>query len=154
MKSFPKDNWEIASPEEAGLDPDRLPAIKTWLDDRVDDRKYRFAIVKSGKLAVEWNHGVERDEILATASTWKSMLSNVLGIAVAEGKLPSADAAVYDYWPDYMDVPEGTGPKDGRARPTAAASRPPHWFLPRVKTIVRGRNQRGGREAAAVGRAQ
>ena len=114
MPSFPQDQWETASPEAVGLDPDRLPAIKTWLDERVDDRKYRFALVKSGQLAVEWNHRVERDETLATASTWKSMLSNVLGIAVAEGKLPSADAAVYDYWPEYMDVPEGTGPKDGR----------------------------------------
>ena len=42
------------------------------------------------------------------------MLSNALGIAVAEGKLPSVDAEVYDYWPDFMDVPEGAGPKDGR----------------------------------------
>ena len=112
--TFPKDNWETVPPDEAGLDPDHLNKVKVWLDERVADRKYRFAIVRGGKLVVEWNHRVERDEKLAIASTWKSMLSNVLGIAVAEGKLPSVDAAIYDYWPEYMDVPEGTGPKDGR----------------------------------------
>ena len=112
--TFPKDNWETVPSDEAGLDPDRLDKAKVWLDERVEDRKYRFAIVRGGKLVVEWNHRVERDEKLATASTWKSMLSNVLGIAVAEGKLPSVDAEVCDYWPEFMDVPEGTGPKDGR----------------------------------------
>lgn len=112
--TFPKDNWETVPPDEAGFDSDRLNKAKVWLDERVADRKYRFAIVRGGKLVVEWNHRVERDEKLAIASTWKSMLSNVLGIAVAEGKLPSVDAAIYDYWPEYMDVPEGTGPKDGR----------------------------------------
>ena len=112
--TLPKDNWETVPSDEAGFDPDRLNKAKVWLDEHVEDRKYRFAIVRGGKLVVEWNHRVERDEKLAIASTWKSMLSNVLGIAVAEGKLSSVDAEVYDYWPEYMDVPEGTGPKDGR----------------------------------------
>ena len=111
---FPSDSWEIASPEEVGIDPDRLAEVKVWLDERVEDRKYRFSIVKNGKLVAEWNHRIERGEKIPTASTWKSMLSNVLGIVVAEGKLPSADAEVWDYWSEYMDVPEGEGPKDNR----------------------------------------
>ena len=113
-RSFPKDDWETISPAEAGFNPDRLAQVKTWLDQRVEDRKYRFALVKGGHLVAEWNHGLEGGANIGVASTWKSMLSNVLGMAVAQGKLPSADAPVYDYWPDFMDVPEGTGPKDGR----------------------------------------
>lgn len=112
--SFPKASWEVVAPEEVGIDPDRLAEIKSWLDERVEDRKYRFAIVKAGKLAVEWNHGIEGSKKISVASTWKSMLSNVLGMVIAEGKLPSADAEVYDYWPEYMDVPAGEGPKDER----------------------------------------
>ena len=116
MKSvlFPRETWETTFSEEAGFDRDRRDRIKTWLDERVEDRQYRFVLVKSGKLVVEWSYGIEGRQKIGVASTWKSMLANVLGIAVGEGRLPSADAPVYDYWPDFMDVPEGTGPKDGR----------------------------------------
>ncbi len=112
--TFPTNEWATATLEEADVDQDGLKTIKAWLDDRVEDRRYRFVIVKEGKLVVDWNHGVEREEQLSVASTWKSMLSNVLGIVVEEGKLPSADAEVYDYWPVYMDVPDGEGPKENR----------------------------------------
>jgi CubicO group peptidase (beta-lactamase class C family) len=37
-----------------------------------------------------------------------------MGIAIQEGKLPSADARVFDYYPEAMEVPEGEGPKPGR----------------------------------------
>jgi CubicO group peptidase (beta-lactamase class C family) len=37
-----------------------------------------------------------------------------LGIAVAEGRIPSQDAPVVDYYPEMMDVEEGSGPKPGR----------------------------------------
>ncbi len=115
---FPGAEWSRVSPREAGLDPDRLARATAWLDDRADrrgdDHGYRFAVVRGGRLVIDQNRSIDRDEKLATASTWKSMLSNVLGIAIAEGKLPSADAEVADYWPAFLDVPEGTGPKPGR----------------------------------------
>jgi CubicO group peptidase (beta-lactamase class C family) len=38
----------------------------------------------------------------------------MLGIAVAEGMITSADDKVVDYYPEMMDVPEGQGPKPGR----------------------------------------
>ncbi len=51
---------------------------------------------------------------LPLASAAKSIFSCILGIAIAEGKLPSADAKIVDYYPEAMDVPEGKGPKSGR----------------------------------------
>jgi hypothetical protein len=51
---------------------------------------------------------------LPLASAAKSIFSCILGIAIAEGKLPSADAKIVDYYPEAMDVPEGKGPKPGR----------------------------------------
>jgi hypothetical protein len=48
------------------------------------------------------------------ASAAKSIFSCILGIAIADGKLPSADAKIVDYYPEAMDVPEGEGPKPGR----------------------------------------
>jgi len=38
----------------------------------------------------------------------------MLGIAIAEGKIHSADDLAVDYYPEMMDVPEGEGPKEGR----------------------------------------
>jgi hypothetical protein len=67
-----------------------LAGVKTRLDQRVEDRRYRFALVRGCKLVADWCHNAEPGDRLEIASTWKSMLSNVLGIAVAEGKL----------WPD------------------------------------------------------
>ena len=114
MPVYPGDQWETATPEEAGIDQEGLDGVRAWLDERVDDRRYRFAVVKAGKLVVDWSQGVDPSQKLSVASTWKSMLSNVLGMIVEEGKLPSADAEVYDYWPVYMDVPDGEGPKENR----------------------------------------
>jgi CubicO group peptidase (beta-lactamase class C family) len=51
---------------------------------------------------------------LPLASAAKSIFSCILGIAIDEGKLPSADAKIFNYYPEAMDVPEGEGPKAGR----------------------------------------
>jgi CubicO group peptidase (beta-lactamase class C family) len=61
-----------------------------------------------------WNSLPACDIQLPLASAAKSIFSCILGIAIAEGKLPSADAKIVDYYPEAMDVPEGEGPKPGR----------------------------------------
>ena len=38
----------------------------------------------------------------------------MLGIAVSEGKIPTLDARVVDYYPEMMEVKEGEGPKEER----------------------------------------
>ncbi|MHC4480465.1 MAG: serine hydrolase domain-containing protein [Planctomycetota bacterium] len=46
----------------------------------------------------------------------------MLGTAIAEGKIGSVDDRLIDYFPEFMDVPEGRGPKPGRyAKPEDAA---------------------------------
>lgn len=113
-KVFPKQAWETVSPEAAGFNPGKLAKAKGWLDERIGDKRYRVVIVCDGRLVVEWNHNITRDKRFAIASAAKSIYSNILGIVVDEGKIPSADAKVYDYYPQMMDVPAGEGPKDGR----------------------------------------
>jgi len=80
----------------------------------VGDKCYRVVIVRNGYLAAEWYHNVGRDEHLRLASAAKSIFSCILGIAIEEGKIQSADAKIVDYYPEAMDVPEGEGPKQGR----------------------------------------
>ena len=54
------------------------------------------------------------DEKIKIASANKSLLSSMLGIAIAEGKIRGADDPAFDYYPEMMDIPEGEGPKEGR----------------------------------------
>ncbi len=114
LRTYPGAEWRLVSPDEAGLHPGKLNDARRWLDDRVDDGRYRVVIVRGGRLVAEWNHGIGRDEQLWLASGTKSIFSCILGIAIAEGKIPSADARIVDYYPEAMDVPEGAGPKPGR----------------------------------------
>jgi len=55
-----------------------------------------------------------RNTHLPLASAAKSVFSCILGIAIQEGKIPSADAKIADVYPEAMDVSEGEGPKPGR----------------------------------------
>jgi CubicO group peptidase (beta-lactamase class C family) len=114
---FPDAEWPIRAPGEAGFDPNKLEAARQWLEDRSRQRengRYRAVIVRGGYLIAEWYQGVAREEQLPLASAAKSIFSCILGIAIDEGVIPSADARVADVYPEMMDVPEGTGPKPGR----------------------------------------
>lgn len=111
---FPGDQWQRVAPAGAGFDEQKLAAARQWLDERVGRGRYRVVIVRGGRVAAEWNRGAEADEQLGMASAAKSIFSCMLGIAVAEGKLPSADARLIDHYPEAMDVPEGEGPKPAR----------------------------------------
>lgn len=117
MTIFPGDAWECTGVETAGFNPERFAAIGPWLEEeaaRREDRRYRVVIVRGGALVGEWNNGVAVDARLRLASATKSIFACLLGIAVAEGRIPSPDTPAVDLYPELMDVPEGTGPKAGR----------------------------------------
>ena len=114
QKVFPEKEWDEREPAEVGLSAERLREAEAWLKAGCDGKRYRVAIVRHGCLAAEWRQAVEPDERLWLASAAKSVYSCVLGIAIAEGKIASADAHVIDYYPEMMDVPDGEGPKPGR----------------------------------------
>lgn len=112
--TFPDAQWDTISPSEAGFDSDKFSRIQHWLHDNANHRPYRVVIVRYGYIVAEWNHGVSRDEHIKLASATKSIFSSILGIAICEGRIESADDPVTKYYPEAMDVPEGTGPKPGR----------------------------------------
>jgi CubicO group peptidase (beta-lactamase class C family) len=114
MIVFPSAAWEWSAPEQLGIDVAGLERAHSWLDATADSNGYRFVLVKDGYLVDQRNRGYEPDRRLAIASAAKSIYSNVLGIAVEEKQLPSADAQVVTIFPEMMDVPEGAGPKEGR----------------------------------------
>jgi len=77
--------------------------------------------VLSRKIAPNGGHAVSDsnqnaggEERLSLASVAKSIFSCILGIAIENGKIRSADERVIDYYPEAFDVKEGQGPKPGR----------------------------------------
>ena len=117
MTVFPGVEWERRDAGTAGFDPIRFSEIGLWLAEeasRREDSRYRVVIVRGGALVGEWNNGVAVNARLRLASATKSIFACVLGIAVAEGTIPSPDALAIDFYPELVDVPEGSGPKEGR----------------------------------------
>ena len=111
---FPGKEWEWVEAKEAGFDPGKLEEAQRWLQAGAGEKPYRVVVVRGGRMVAEWEQGVETDARLNMASATKSLFSSMLGIAVAEGKIGSADDRLIDYFPEFMDVPEGRGPKPGR----------------------------------------
>lgn len=114
-RSWPGAEWSTTNPEDAGLDRGKLAEAGRWQAESAGDREpYRILISRRGKIAAEWNFLVDPDAAMRQASASKSTYSTVLGIAIAEGVIKSADDRVAEYYPEMMDVPPGTGPKEGR----------------------------------------
>ena len=112
--AFPGKTWQQTSPEEAGFFSDKLDEVGKELANSASGSNYHIAVARKGKLVREWSQGIDPDAHQRQASAAKSYYSSMLGIAVADGKLPSPDAKVVDAYPEMMDVSEGFGPKDGR----------------------------------------
>jgi CubicO group peptidase (beta-lactamase class C family) len=114
-QNWPGADWQTAGPEELGLNREKLAEAGRWQAESARDREpYRILIARRGKIAAEWNFLVDPELALPQASASKSTYSTVLGIAVEEGVVKSADDRVVEYYPELMDVPPGTGPKAGR----------------------------------------
>ena len=108
----PHVEWLHSNPKEAGFSPTKLANARAELD--AQQRDYRVVIVRDGKLVAEWNRGLAADNQQRLASATKSIFSNMLGIAVAEGLIESPDVKLVDLYPEALDVPADAGPKPGR----------------------------------------
>lgn len=111
---FPGEEWEWAEPADVDMDTDAFEQARERMVAEAGERPYRVVVVRGGRMVAEWEQGHATRERLNMASATKSLFSSMLGIAVAEGKLNSADDRLIDYFPEFMDVPEGKGPKPGR----------------------------------------
>ncbi|MEA3335673.1 MAG: serine hydrolase [Chloroflexota bacterium] len=114
---YPDTEWKTISPAGAGFDTGKLQAARRWQQERAQDPRYaqyRTVVVRGGRVVAEWNQGLDRGCHTWLASASKSLFSSILGIVIAEGKIPSADARLIDFYPEALDVPAGQGPKEGR----------------------------------------
>ena len=114
MKSVFPGEWESRSPGELGFSPDKLASVEVWLKEIADGASFRVVIARYGYMVAEWGQGIDIHVKRNQSSATKSYFSCILGIAVAEGKIPSPDAKVIDYYPEMMDIGKEEGPKPGR----------------------------------------
>jgi CubicO group peptidase (beta-lactamase class C family) len=112
--SSPGKEWKHAEPEMLGLDRKRLMEAGRWQASAAENTPYRVLIVRRGQIVAEWNFRIDQLARAGQASASKSTFSCVLGVAVQEGVIRSADDRVADYYPELMDVAPGQGPKPGR----------------------------------------
>jgi CubicO group peptidase (beta-lactamase class C family) len=113
--SFPVAQWEFGDPESLGFDATRLAAVGDWQARHAGDLPYRLLVVRQGRIAAEWHGGgMGPEDLRGQASASKSTYSTVLGIAIAEGVIGSADDLVADYYPEFLDVSPEEGPKENR----------------------------------------
>lgn len=113
-KTFPTKEWDQLTPIQVGFNPGKLAEAEKWLANQPGGKPYRIVILRYGYLVAEWNRTTKREELVQMASATKSIFSCVLGIAIEEGKIGSADDMLIKYFPEAFDVPEGYGPKPGR----------------------------------------
>jgi CubicO group peptidase (beta-lactamase class C family) len=115
MKSvFPGKEWEVRPPEDLGFSAVKLANVERWLREAANGEPFRLVIARYGYLMAEWGQGINFEQERNQSSATKSYYSCLLGIAVAEGKIPSPDAKVVAYYPEMMDIAEDEGPKPGR----------------------------------------
>jgi len=115
MKSiFPGKEWESRPPEELGFSPDKLAAVEILLKEIADGGSFRTVVTRYGYMVAEWGQGIDIHVRRNQSSSTKSYYSSILGIAVAEGKIPSPDVKIIDYYPEMMDIGKDEGPKPGR----------------------------------------
>ncbi len=111
---FPAQTWQDASPDQVGMHAGLLDEARRRLDELVPDTPYRVAIVRHGYLVAEWLREMAPGQSVHIASAMKSVLSNMLGIAIDEGRIGSADDLVVEHFPEMIEVTPGSGPKEGR----------------------------------------
>ena len=119
------DDWEVARPDEVGLDAAILCALGSKLMAPDRPNIHGVVVVRHGKLVYEVDaSGDDRKWDIAlgvvnydatmqhdTRSVSKSVVSLLVGIAIERGLLAGADAPVMPFFPEYADLK--TPEKDG-----------------------------------------
>ena len=94
---FPGASWEIRSPEQVGLAPDKLLALRDLVGGR-------GCVVRHGRMVFTWGDQSKSSDV---ASAFKPLLSTLLFIAIQEGKLSGVDDRVADFEPRLKTINDG-----------------------------------------------
>jgi CubicO group peptidase (beta-lactamase class C family) len=112
------DGWELASPDAAGLDRARLEGLTRTLREWPELGVHALLIEREGRLVYEeyfpghderWGEPLgyvkfTRDTRHDLRSITKSVISALVGIAVASGAIRSLNLPIVDFFPEYSEL--------------------------------------------------
>ncbi|MED5550369.1 MAG: serine hydrolase [Pseudomonadota bacterium] len=97
-----EDGWQTATPQAHGLDPAPLDAMVAEIRSEADIGISAVLLVHRGELVHETYFGEwGPDDLHNMRSASKTVTSALVGIAIDHGFIPSAEATVLDYFPEY-----------------------------------------------------
>jgi len=94
---FPGKTWEHCAPADVQLSPPKLSALAELAGGR-------GCVVRHGRMAFSWGDSSRSYDV---ASAMKPVISTMLFIAIAEGKLASPDAKVAEFEPRLLALNDG-----------------------------------------------
>ena len=116
------DGWTTSAPEQTGIDRHRLDQLTESIRAHPEYNVHAVLIERDGRLVYEeyfsgtderWGQRLghvtfTRDTLHDLRSVTKSVVSALVGVALSSGAIPSLDAPLLDYFPEYKDlqVPE------------------------------------------------
>ncbi len=106
VDSGPGAEWVLSTPEAHDMDSSVLEGAYDYAF--VDGRNTQgVVVVRGGEIVSErYMPGRDADSWAASWSMAKSFTSAAIGIAIAEGKIPSVDVPMADYYPDWKGTPK------------------------------------------------
>jgi CubicO group peptidase (beta-lactamase class C family) len=98
---WPTDGWRTSSPEEQGMDSQRLTQMLTTIQQR-HLNLHSLLIVRNGYLVSETYFGVyQQDTRHELYSCTKSFVSTLIGIAIDQGHIDRIDHRIVDFFPEH-----------------------------------------------------
>lgn len=103
-RTWPGDEWEVVSPEEAGLDPHPLEYMAAVAEAGGSEC---LVVTKDGRIVGEWYWaGFDRETEREVYSVTKSITSTLVGLAQDRGLL-DLDQPASDFIPEWQGTPSG-----------------------------------------------
>lgn len=98
---WPITDWQEADPQAMDIDPVQLARMQDHIHQHVPGL-HGFLIVRHGYLVFEqYYQGFHRHSYNSISSATKSVISMLVGIALAQGLLKSLDQPMLDFFPEY-----------------------------------------------------
>ena len=121
IESLKQDEFELASPDQVGLNPTVVARVDSLVNNLVYPNIHSILISKDNKLVFEryyrgkdqvWGDDIgvidfKQDSLHDLRSVSKSVVSACIGIAIEQGKIKSVDQKVFDFFPEYKYLDTG-----------------------------------------------
>jgi len=105
---FPSPNWEVRTPEAQGMSKAGLDAALDYAFQEGKNTQGVVVIRRRAIVAERYEPGRDERSFAGSWSVAKSFTSAVVGIAIGQGLIPSADAPMTDYLPDWAGTPKAS----------------------------------------------